>query len=216
MAQARLAAQLRQDKGKSATRKMRAAGRVPAVVYGHGDETRMLTVDAHELDLLFKRVHYENTIIELDIEGKTVKTLVREVQAHAHRPFLMHVDFQQVHAGEKVHVEIPVRPHGTAVGTRTGGIFMQAVTDLPVRCLPDNIPESIDIDVSGLEIGDSIHLRDIPLPEGVEPEIDLDQTICSVTPPTVAPADATAGEADEGETGGEPEVIGRDSDAEEE
>jgi large subunit ribosomal protein L25 len=118
-----------------------------------------------------------------------VKTLVREVQAHAHRPFLMHVDFQQVHAGEKVHVEIPVRPQGTAVGTRTGGIFMQAVTDLPVRCLPDNIPESIDIDVSGLEIGDAIHLRDIPLPEGVEPEIDLDQTICSVTPPTVAPAD---------------------------
>jgi large subunit ribosomal protein L25 len=206
--QATLKAQPRQEKGKSATRKMRAAGRIPAVVYGHGDETRMLSVDAHELDLLFQRVHYENTIIEISIEGerKPVKTLVREVQSHPYRPHVLHVDFQQVHAGERIHVEIPIRLHGTAAGTRVGGVLMHTVTDLPVRCLPDQIPEAIDVDISHLGINDSIHLRDITLPEGVEPEIDADRTICSITPPAVAPTEAPAEEAPEG---GEPEVIGR-------
>jgi large subunit ribosomal protein L25 len=186
--QATLKAQPRQDTGKSATRKMRAAGRIPAVVYGHGDDTRMVTVDAHELDLLFKRVHYENTIISLDIEGERapVRTLVREVQSHAVKPRVLHVDFQQVHAGERIHVDVPVRLSGTPAGTRVGGVLMQSVTDLPVRCLPDSIPEAIEIDISHLGINDSIHLRDITLPEGVEAEIDADRTICSITPPTVA------------------------------
>jgi large subunit ribosomal protein L25 len=206
--QATLKAQPRQEKGKSATRKMRAAGRIPAVVYGHGDETRMLSVDAHELDLLFQRVHYENTIIEISIEGerKPVKTLVREVQSHPYRPHVLHVDFQQVHAGERIHVNIPIRLHGTAAGTRVGGVLMHTVTDLPVRCLPDQIPEAIDVDISHLGINDSIHLRDIKLPEGVEPEIDADRTICSITPPAVAPTEAPAEAEPEG---GEPEVIGR-------
>lgn len=209
---AKLKAQPREQRGKGAMRKMRAEGRVPGVVYGHGDETRAISIDAHETQLLFKRVHVENTIIELSIEGEKapVKTLVREVQAHAHKPILLHVDFQQVHAGERIHVEIPVRLLGTAAGTRVGGVLMHTVTDLPVKVLPDRIPETIDVDISGLEIGDSVHLRDITLPEGVEPEIDGDRTICSITPPTVsAPA---AGEAEAAEpAAGQPEVIGRES-----
>jgi large subunit ribosomal protein L25 len=215
MAQAKLAAQPRQDTGKSSTRKMRAQGRVPAIVYGHGDENRMVTVDAHELDLLFKRVHYENTIIEVAIEGEApVKTLVREVQSHAHRPFIFHVDFQIVHAGEKVHVEVPIRLHGTAAGTRVGGVLMQTVTDLPVSCLPDRIPEALDVDISHLEIGDSIHLSDIALPEGVEADFEQERTICSIVPPAVAvPGSAEAQAEDEAE-GGEPEVIARGKDEE--
>lgn len=212
--QATLKALPRQEKGKSATRKMRAAGRIPAVVYGHGDDTRMLSVDAHELELLFKRVHYENTIIEISIEGERapVKTLVREVQSHPYRPQVLHVDFQQVHAGERIHVDIPIRLHGTAAGTRMGGVLMHTVTDLPVRCLPDRIPEAIDVDISHLGINDSIHLRDLTLPEGVEPEIDADRTICSITPPTVAPTEATGEPA---VIGGEPEVIARGREGEE-
>jgi large subunit ribosomal protein L25 len=205
--QATLKAQPRREQGKSATRKMRAAGRIPAVVYGHGDETRMLSVDAHELELLFKRVHYENTLIEISIEGERapVRTLVREVQSHPYRPQVLHVDFQQVHADEKIHVDVPIRLSGTAAGTRLGGVLMHTVTDLPVRCLPDRIPESIEIDISHLGINDSIHLRDIELPEGIEPEIDTDQTICSITPPAVAAPEG----AEPAVTGSEPEVIGR-------
>lgn len=202
--QATLKAQSRQDTGKNVTRKLRATGRIPAVVYGHGEETRMVTVDAHEIDLLFKRVHWENTIIELDIEGERapVRTLVREVQAHAHKPFIFHVDFQQIHAGERLHVQVPIRLVGNAPGTKAGGVMMQTITDLDVRCTPDNIPEVIEIDISGLQINDAIHLRDITLPEGVEAEIDADSTICSITPPTVAVA---APESDV--QGGEPELV---------
>lgn len=213
---ANLTVQPRQGTGKSVTRKMRAAGRVPAVVYGHGEDTRMVSVDAHELDLLFKRVHWENTLIQVTIEGekKPVRTLVREVQSHAYRPEILHVDFQQIHAGEMLHVDVPVRLHGTPPGVKEGGVLMQAVTDLPIRCTPDNIPEFIDVDISGLDVGDAIHLSDIALPEGVEAQIDAERTICSVTPPSVAPIVGEAEEEEEPETG-EPEVIGRDQ-AEEE
>ena len=212
---ATLQAEPRQESGKSATRKMRAAGRIPAIVYGHHEQTRMLSVDAHELDLLFSRVHWENTIIDLTIAGEkvAVKTLVREVQSHAFKPLIVHVDFQQIHAGERVHVSIPIRLLGTAPGVKAGGVMMQTETDLDIRCTPDKIPESIEVDVSALEIGDSVHLRDIQLPEGVDAEIDADRTICSVTPPTVAvvseaPVEAVVAASTE------PEVIRRAKDDE--
>ena len=207
---ARLQAEPREVSGKSATRKMRAAGRIPAVVYGHGEETRLLSVDAHELELLFNRVHWENTIVELTIEGERapVRTLVREVQSHAYKPLVVHVDFQQIHAGERVHVSVPIRLTGNAPGLKAGGVMMQTETDLDIRCTPDKIPEYIEVDVSGLDIGDAIHLRDITLPEGVDAEIDADRTICSVTPPTVAATTETAGEEPES-ADGEPVVIGR-------
>lgn len=209
---ATLKAQPRREQGKSATRKMRAAGRIPAVVYGHGDETRMLSVDAHELELLFKRVHYENTIIEVDIEGEggPVKTLVREVQAHPVRMEVLHVDFQQVHAGEAITVGVPVRLLGTAQGVRAGGVLMHTITDLSVRCMPDAIPEFIDVDIEALQIGESVHVRDVKLPQGVEAQIDGDLSICSIAPPTVGTGEAAEAEP----ASGEPEVIGRGRDEE--
>ena len=204
---ANLKAQPRDQKGKNAVRKLRAAGKIPAVVYGHGESTRMLAVDAHELDLLFKRVHWENTIIDIEVEGERapVKALVREVQAHAHRPMIFHVDFQQIHAGEKIYVEIPIRLVGTSPGAKAGGVLMHTVTDLEIRTTPDRIPEYIEIDISHLGINDSVHLRDITLPEGVETDIDPDRTICSVAPPAVATAAEVAQEA----SSSEPEVIKR-------
>jgi len=201
-----LKAQTREDTGKNVNRKMRATGRVPAVVYGHGEDTRMLSVDAHELDLLFKRVHWENTIIDIEVEGAKapVRTLVREVQRHAHRPFIFHVDFQQIHAGETLHVEVPIHIVGSAPGVKAGGVLMQVITDLQIRCTPDNIPEYIEVDISGLGINDAIHLSDLKLPEGVTAEVDSNATICSVTPPsTGVPAPEVA------DATGEPEVITR-------
>lgn len=208
---AKLKAEPRQDSGKSVTRKMRAAGRVPAVVYGHGEATRMVSVDAHELDLLFKRVHWENTLIEIDIDGEKapVRTLVKEVQAHAHRPFIFHVDFQQIHAGEMLHVEVPIRLQGNPPGVKAGGVLMQTISDLQIKCTPDNIPEFIDVDISALEIGDSIHLSDLTMPEGVTAEIDAERTICTVAPPTVVATTAEEDEAAAAELD-EPEVIGRE------
>jgi large subunit ribosomal protein L25 len=180
----------RKDKGKSFTRKIRATGKVPAVVYGRGEDTRMVTVDAHELDQLFSRVHWENTIIRLEIEGERadVRALVREVQSHPVRRNVLHVDFQQIHAGERVHVAVPVRLVGTAAGVRAGGMVMHTMTDLEVWCMPDQIPEVIEVDISQLQIGDSVHLSDLTLPEGVETAVDDDMTVCSVAPPAVVTA----------------------------
>jgi large subunit ribosomal protein L25 len=210
----KLKANPRDGTGKSSARKMRATGRVPAVVYGHGEETRMVSIDAHELELLFARVHWENTIIDLDIAGEkaAVRALIREVQAHPFRGQVLHVDFQQIHAGEKVTVEVPIRLIGAAPGVKLGGVLMNTITDLEVRCSSDRIPEVIEIDVSNLGIGDSVHLRDITLPEGVEAQIDADRSICSVAPPAVMPtAEAPVEEA----ATTEPEVIRRGREEEE-
>ena len=210
----KLKANPRDGTGKGSARKMRATGRVPAVVYGHGEETRMVSIDAHELELLFARVHWENTIIDLDITGEkaAIRALIREVQAHPFRGQVLHVDFQQIHAGEKVTVEVPIRLIGAAPGVKLGGVLMNTITDLEVRCSADRIPEVIEVDVSNLGIGDSVHLRDITLPEGVEAQIDADRSICSVAPPAVMPTEeAPVEEA----ASTEPEVIRRGREEEE-
>jgi large subunit ribosomal protein L25 len=205
---ATLKAEPRQEKGKSSTRKMRAAGRVPAVVYGHDEKTRMISLDGHELELLFKRVHWENTIIRLEIAGERgeVRALVREVQGHPFRGDVLHVDFQQIHAGERVHVEVPLRLMGNARGARAGAVLTQSMTSLEVWCTPDSIPDTIDVDVSNLGVGDSIHLRDVKLPAGVTTATDVDLTVCSVVPP-LGTGDGTAEDAPS-----EPEVIRRGRD----
>lgn len=206
MAQAKLAASARQDQGKGVARKLRAAGRVPAVMYGHGEKTRALTVDAHELTMLFNRVHWENTIIQLDIEGEEVSALVREVQTHAFKNDYLHVDFYQIHADETLDVEVPIRLHGTPAGAKMGGILAHGMNDLLVRCLPGAIPSHIDVDVSALNIGDAIHVSDLALPEGVESLIEGERMVASVTHAAAATADAAAAPAP---TGAEPEVIKR-------
>lgn len=207
----KLSVKKRTPDGKGAARKARAAGRVPAVVYGHGEETRSVEIDKHELELLFSRVHYENTLIELDIEGEKagVKVLVREVQKHPFRSDVLHVDFYQIHAGEKVTVEVPVRLVGTAPGVKAGGILMHVMSDVEVRCLPDHIPDHFDVDVSGLEIGDAIHVSELPLPEGVEPQVDGDRVVVTMSAPIVsAVVEGEAPEAAEAAPA-EPEVIRR-------
>jgi len=209
----RLSVRKREAAGKGAARKARAAGRVPAVVYGHGEQTRPVSVDAHELELLFSRVHYENTVLEVEIEGERtpLKVLVREVQAHAYKRTVLHVDFYQIHADEQVTVEVPIRLHGSAPGVKAAGILMHNITDLEVRCLPDQIPDYIDVDISSLQIGDAVHVRDLKLPEGVIPEVDADRVVCSVAAPIVA-AVTEAEEAAavvESEGASEPEVIRR-------
>lgn len=199
----------RDESGKGSNRKLRSTGRVPAVVYGHNEKTRSVSLDAHELKVLFSKISVENTIIRLDIEGEKgeVKALVREVQANPVKGDLYHVDFYQIHAGEKVDVEVPVHLVGTAAGVKLGGVMDHQIHELPVRCLPDAIPESIEVDVSALELGDSIHVGDLKIPEGVEVEMDDDRTVCSVVAPAALEA-ATPAPAEGEAAAGEPERIG--------
>jgi len=203
-----LTAEPRQQSGKSAARSLRRSGRIPAVVYGHGDETRSLTVNAHELKKLLASINVDNTIIELNIEGgESKQALIREVQYHPTRMDVLHLDLYQIHAGEKISLMIPIRLHGNAVGVREdAGVLQQVLHDLQVECLPRDIPEGFDIDIDHLRIGDSIHVRDLDVPK-VRILNDEELTICSVTPPTVVdlPEDAEA----EDTVGGtvEPELV---------
>lgn len=217
-AHATLTAETRTERGKSAARKLRVAGKVPAVVYGHGEETQALSINAHEIELLFSRISVESTMITLKIEGRKggdLRTLIREVQKHPVKANVVHIDFYQLHAGEKLTVHTPIRLVGTPSGVREGGILNQPLDTLDVRCLPDNIPSVIEIDVSGLHIGDSIHVRDLALPDGVESEIDGDITVAAVSHPSTGEPVAAAAEVPEADAIAEPEVIRRRPDKDE-
>lgn len=203
---ATLSAAGREGIGKGAARKLRAAGRIPAVVYGHAETARSISVDAHELDRLFAGISAESTVIELGIDNDAaIRVLVREAQTHPYRAEVLHVDFYQVHAGERVTVEVPMRLIGTAAGVREGGILDQMLHELPIRCLVDQIPEAIEADISALAIGDAIHVRELNLPAGVELDVEGDRVVCSVTPPTV-PALGESAEEPAGD-GTSPELV---------
>lgn len=205
MATANLSAKTRSATGKGVARKLRAAGEVPAVIYGHNREPQSLAVNAHELTLLLERVPYQSTVIELDIEGGNARTLIREIQRHPFKKQIVHVDFQELVAGEKVTVEVPIHYVGTPEGVRSnGGILDQILHELEISVDPSNIPSRIDCDVSALTIGHSIHAGELPLPEGVELLTDAEATVCVCAAPRVVeetePAEGEAAAA-------EPELI---------
>jgi large subunit ribosomal protein L25 len=184
---ATLTARPREGTGKSVTRKLRQAGEVPAVAYGHGQESRPLTVNAHELQMLLGTINPENTIIDLNVEGSSpVQALIREVQHHPSRPVILHVDFFQIRAGETLHVEVPIRLHGTPIGVREGGgVLQEVVREISVECLPKDIPQSVDIDIDQLEVGGTVHVSDVSLPN-VTILNDPDLVICTVSIPSAA------------------------------
>lgn len=205
-----LTAQPRDGRGKAQARKLRREGRVPAVIYGHGDETHTLSLSAQELEKLLSSISVENTIIDLAVEGTaTTPALIREVQYHPARKLVLHVDFLQIHAGEKIHLEVPIRLHGTPIGVRdNGGILQEVLRELHVECLPRDIPEAIDLDIDSLDVGDVIHVSDVSAP-GVKILNDPDIVLVTVVAPTVA--GLAEGAEEEGAEAGaaEPEVIRR-------
>ena len=200
---ATLKAAPRGDGGKGVARKLRAKGGVPAVLYGHGEQPRALSVNAHDLGLLIGSISVENTIVRLDIEGEGPQdVLLREVQMHAYKPEVLHVDFFHVNARETLHVKIPVRLHGTPVGVHTdGGVLDQVLYDVEVECLPGNIPDAVEIDVSNLGINESVRVGDIPKVEGVKFRQDGELPIASIVA-SHAPVEEEAVE-----TPAEPEVL---------
>jgi|tagenome__1003787_1003787.scaffolds.fasta_scaffold20990049_5 large subunit ribosomal protein L25 len=202
MANATLKASRRDTAGKGAARKLRGTGQVPAVLYGHGDRTESLALDAHELELLLHHVNPENTLIGLDIDGTRADVLIREIQRHAYRPEVLHVDFLLVHGDEVLKLDIPVRLTGTPVGVLDeGGVLDQVLYELHVECLPGNIPEAAEIDISGLHVGDSVRVADVSIPN-VTILMDGELPIASVLQPRVQEEEPGADEA-----APEPEVL---------
>ena len=204
MASASLSAEARTETGKGVARKLRAAGRVPAVIYGHAREAQALSLPTRELEKLLSSISTGSTVVELSVGSATTKTLIREVQRHPFKKQIMHVDFQELVAGEKVIVDVPLVFVGVPEGVRlSGALLEQILHSIEVRVDPANIPNHIDVDVVNLAMGHSLHVRDIVLPEGLEVLSDEDATICAVIAPR-----AVVEEVAEGEAGAaEPELI---------
>lgn len=201
MANATLSANSRAETGKGAARKIRQAGNIPAVIYGHNREPQSLVLNARETEKLVKSISTKSTVIELAIDGKTARTLIREIQRHPFKRTILHIDFQELVAGETVTVKCPIVYVGTPEGVRLeGGILDQIMHELTIQVDPGNIPNHIDVDVSGVKLGKSLHVSDLTLPAGVKIMDDAGSTVCVVAPPKVqaeTPADGAA----------EPEVI---------
>jgi large subunit ribosomal protein L25 len=203
MANASLSAETRSDRGKGYARKLRAAGRVPGIVYGHGREPQSLSVVARDLDKLLASIAVSSTVVQLGLGGATTKTLIREIQRHPFKKMIMHIDFQELVAGEKVTVDLPLVFVGVPEGVRlSGALLEQILHKIEVLVDPANIPNHVDVDVSHLAMGHSLHIRDLKLPVGVEVLSDEDATICAV----IAPRAAVEAAAAEG-TVAEPELI---------
>ncbi|TFG66172.1 MAG: 50S ribosomal protein L25 [Gemmatimonadales bacterium] len=203
---ARLSVQKRDGRGKGPARRARRAGRIPGNIYGHGIEPIAVDASAREFDALSGKISVENTLVELILgDEKPRPVLIREIQRHPFRKQVIHVDFFAIKAGEKIKVSVPIHFLGTAIGVRnSGGMLQQNLHELEIECLPNEIPVSFDIDVSELEIGDSVHVREIDtggFPTSEAPE----STVCVVQPPRVVEEATEEGEQLEEDM--EPEVI---------
>ena len=178
-----LSAEVRGNAGKGPARQTRREKKVPAVIYGHGRPTQPLTVDALALEKALTGVEPASTVIELTVDGKKTKVLIREIQRHAIRPDIIHVDFYEIHADEKIRLKIPVHLVGTPDGVRNaGGVLDQVMREVEIEVLPDHIPDRVELDVTPLAIGHSRHVRDLQIPNATILS-GADLTIATVVPP---------------------------------
>ena len=194
----------RDGTGKSVTRKLRMNGRVPAVVYGHGKESLNLSFDPATLErLLHDSDAGLNTLIGLKgvgaVSGRTV--LVKELQRDPVRGNVIHADLFEIDLTERIVVSVPVHVSGTAEGVTAGGLLDHSLREVELECLPNAIPDAIDLDVSTLNLGDSVHARELQLGDGVELRTQGDLAVVSVVMPTVVEEEPAL--ADEGEEGAE-------------
>jgi len=186
--QVKLKAEPRTNVGRSAVHKLRARGLIPAIIYGGDNKPQPLQVAARDINAMMSQASGENVLVELEIagEGSSRTALVQEVQ---HSPIggdIRHVDFHAISMDEMIQAEVPLESTGTAVGVKTfGGLLEQSLRALAIECLPGDLPDRITVDVSQLNIGDSIHVRDIQFPPGVTPKVQPDLTAFSVVAPVV-------------------------------
>ena len=204
-----LAVEVRTDTGKGVARKLRAVGRIPAVLYGHGNASVSLSIQAKDLDTLLKTSHAGlNTLIDLEgdgaVAGKVV--LIKELQRHSVAGTLSHADFFEIDATAKIHVSVPIKLEGTPEGVKLGGVLEHMMREIDLLCLPNAIPDSLEIDVSGMNQNESLHVSDLTLPEGVETGVDEALPIVHVATKKVEEVVEVVAEGDEAAKEGDAEA----------
>jgi large subunit ribosomal protein L25 len=199
MAEVKLTAESREGVGKGAARKIRAAGKVPAVLYGPALEPMRLAVDALQLWHALHTDAGTNVLINLAVDGDTFLTMPREVQRDIVRGTLLHVDFLRIRRDVAIQVDVPVLLIGESVGVKEGGVVEHHLWELRVECLPTQVPESIEADISSLAVGDSLHVSDLSIPQHITLLTPAEETLVSVVPPPVLEVEEVAPEEEEGE-----------------
>lgn len=192
-----LQAKIRQKMGKGMARKLRRDKLIPAIVYGGEDKPLPITIDPR---LLFRALSRENVIIKLSLEGDSTSRMVllKELQRHPLRGDPLHADFLEISMEKAIRVAVPVQLVGEAAGVKMkGGILQQHLRELTVECLPMAIPDLIEVDVSSLDIGDALHVKDLRVGEGVKVLEDLGRTVVSVSAPQVVAEEVKAVPAEE-------------------
>jgi large subunit ribosomal protein L25 len=178
----------REEVGKGFTRRLRQAGSIPAVYYGRGETPVPLAVQAKDLDTILQGAAGSNVIVDLKVEGDAAadrKALLREIQRHPVKGNILHVDLQHISLSERITVEVPVVLVGVPTGVKDGGgILEHLLRDVEVECLPTDIPEKLTVDVSHLNIGESVHVSDL-VAEKATILTEAERTVASVVPPTV-------------------------------
>ncbi len=172
-------AEPRTDAGKGASRRLRRQGRIPAIVYGGHQEPEMISLHHNILLQHLEHEAFYSQVLNLQIGERVSKVVLKDLQRHPAKPFVLHVDFQRVVESEKLRMTVPlhfINEHKSK-GVKAGGLVSHHLTEIEVSCLPSNLPEFIEIDMADMKVGDSLHLSELPLPEGVElahkPDPDL-------------------------------------------
>src|SRR5690625_3129858 len=164
-----LNAERREDAGKGASRRLRREGKLPAILYGGEGEAAALTLDHNELMQNLKHEAFHSQILTVKIGRKKEQAVLKDIQRHAYKNEVLHLDLLRIKAGEKLIMTVPLHFEGVeeSPGVKEGGVFSRNVVEVEIECLPKYLPEHLELDASGLDIGDSLHLSDIPLPEGI-------------------------------------------------
>ena len=196
-----LDAEIRNDLGKGASRRLRHADKVPAILYGGGEAPVALTLDHNKVNNAADFEAFYSHVLTLNIDGQAVEALVKDMQRHPFKPKITHIDFQRVVAGEEVHTSVPLHfvNEAKSAAIKAGGIAEHHVNEIEVTCLPKDLPEFIEVDLAGVEMGHTVHLSDLTLPAGVNSvELAKGDEAHNLAVVTVKPA-PKAPEADEEE-----------------
>jgi large subunit ribosomal protein L25 len=193
-----ISAQIRERAGKGAARSTRRAGRVPAVIYGEKQEATLISVAPKELERLVHKKAFFATLLDVELDGKKHRVLPRDVQFNPVTDVIEHLDFQRIGKDTKIHVNVPVvvKNELAAPGIKRGGVLNLVRHEIPFTCSPENIPQQIVVDLTGLDIGDSIHINAIELPKGATPNLrERDFTVVTIGAPSGLKADTEAAPA---------------------
>jgi large subunit ribosomal protein L25 len=217
--QAELAAAPRAEKGKEAAKKMRHAGRIPAVLYGHGFDSILLSLDERSFKSLLRHEKGLHGLLQIKVEGDAGEVhtvVVKELQRDPIKDHILHVDFQKIRGDEELHAEVSLQFSGEPVGVKAGGIMQHYLYEVTVACMPKDLPELIEVDVSGLNLKENLRISDLPAMEGIRYVNNPEEIVAAVAlkrvreeakvveellaegeaaPPGEAPAEETQGEA---------------------